>query len=357
MTNNSLPGVPRTRPLVAGAVALMAAMATAIGAAPASATSRPAGRQAPAEGDGTYTFAVIGDIPYGDLQIAQFPKVVDQINADPDVRLVDHLGDIKSGSSPCTDEYNTAIRTQFDRFADPLVYTPGDNEWTDCHRPEAGGYDPLERLGAVRSTFFDQPGRTLGQHAVRVKAQGAQGYPENVRYRRERVSFGAMHVVGSNNGLAPWTGRTAATPEQTAEVLGRTAAAVRLVQDTFDDARAHRDRAVVLLTQADMFDPTEADPQYPDHYAFTPVVREVARQAAAFKRPVYLINGDSHLYNADQPLAAGSPWLGFYGVPAPAGNLRRITVDGSTEVADWLKVTVDPRDPAVLRWARVPFTG
>jgi hypothetical protein len=305
---------------------------------------------------GTYSFAVIGDIPYGDAQIANFPRVVDQINADADVRLVDHLGDIKSGSSPCTDAYNTAIRTQFDRFTDPLVYTPGDNEWTDCHRTEAGGYDPLERLGAIRSTFFDQPGRTLGLRAAPVISQAATGYPENVRYRRERVSFAAMHVVGSNNGLAPWTGQTAPTAEQTAEVLGRTAAAIRLVQDTFDAARRNHDRAVVLLTQADMFDPTETDPQYADFYAFTPIVREIARQSAGFGRPVYLVNGDSHLYNADQPLAQGSKWLTFYGVPAPADNLRRITVDGSTEVADWLKVTIDPRDPAVLRWARVPFT-
>lgn len=32
---------------------------------------------------GAFTFAVIGDIPYGAAQIARFPKVVDHINADP----------------------------------------------------------------------------------------------------------------------------------------------------------------------------------------------------------------------------------------------------------------------------------
>jgi hypothetical protein len=83
-------------------------------------------------------------IPYGDAQIAQFPAVVDQINADPEVRLVTHLGDIKSGSSLCTNDYFAQIRAQFDRFRDPLVYTSGDNEWTDCHRPTNGSYDPAE---------------------------------------------------------------------------------------------------------------------------------------------------------------------------------------------------------------------
>jgi hypothetical protein len=100
---------------------------------------------------------VIGDIPYGDAQIAQLPGRIDQINADRQVQLVDHLGDIKSGSSLCTDEYFAMIRTQFDRFTDPLVYTPGDNEWTDCHRPNNGSYNPLERLAKVRQVFFPNP--------------------------------------------------------------------------------------------------------------------------------------------------------------------------------------------------------
>ena len=96
------------------------------------------------------SFAVIGDVPYGAAQIAAFPGWVDRINAQPGLDLAFHVGDIKNGSSPCTDEYNAMIREQFDRFEMPLLYTPGDNEWTDCHRPAAGTYNPLERLDAVR---------------------------------------------------------------------------------------------------------------------------------------------------------------------------------------------------------------
>jgi hypothetical protein len=89
-----------------------------------------------------------------DAQIANFPNVIGQINADRDVRLVMHAGDIKSGSSLCSDSYFSLIRSDFDQFADPLVYTPGDNEWTDCHRANNGAYNPLERLTAVRTLFF-----------------------------------------------------------------------------------------------------------------------------------------------------------------------------------------------------------
>jgi hypothetical protein len=299
---------------------------------------------------------VIGDIPYGAEQLAQFPRVVDQINADPEVELVDHLGDIKSGSTECTDAYFARIRAEFDRFADPLVYTPGDNEWTDCHRPNNGAYDPLERLAAVRSTFFDEPGTTLGA-PVPVRSQARSGYPENVRYSRARVSFGVAHIVGSNNGLGPWTGQTTASPEQTAEVLGRTAAAIELIRATFASARRDRDRAVVVMTQADMFDPTVEDPEYADYYAFTPIVRALAEESRRFDGPVYLFNGDSHVYNSDSPLAAGSPWLDLYGVTEPADNLERITVDGSDNNEDYLRVTIQPRRSAVLSWTRVPYTS
>ncbi|HEX6754856.1 MAG TPA: hypothetical protein VF109_02805 [Mycobacteriales bacterium] len=288
--------------LRAGAVAALAAAALSAGGLSA---AGPASAAPPGEGEG-YTFAVIGDIPYTDAQIAGFPAVVAQINADPSVRWVDHLGDIKSGSTLCSDDYFATIRSDFDRFEDPLVYTPGDNEWTDCHRPAAGGYDPLERLAAVRQVFFPVPGRTLGQDPARVLSQAGQGLPENVRWRRAGVSFSALHIVGSNNSLVPWTGNTAPTPEQTAEVLARTSAVIQEIHDAFAVAKQDHQRAVVLLTQADMFDPTVADPSFADYYGFQPIVRAIAREATDFRRPVHLFNGDSHVFNSDNPLGVGS---------------------------------------------------
>jgi Calcineurin-like phosphoesterase len=307
--------------------------------------------------DAGYTFAVIGDIPYGPTQIANFPNVVQQINADPKVQFVDHLGDIKDGSSVCSDEYFAQVKAQFDKFSDPLVYTVGDNEWTDCHRANNGSYNPLERLAKVRSVFFPKPGYTLGQHPAKVATQASQGIPEDVRYTRANVAFAALHIVGSNNSLAPWTGKTAPTPEQSAEVLGRTAAVIQSIRDTFAQARAQHNKSVVLMTQADMFDPTVTNPTYADYFAFTPIVQAIAQESATFSGPVYLFNGDSHVYNSDQPLAAGSKWLSFYGVTKPVSNLSRVTVDGSTGVNDYLRVTIDPHSSNVLSWTRVPFAS
>jgi hypothetical protein len=114
---------------------------------------------------------------------------------------------------------------------------------------------------------------------------------------------------------------------------------------------------VVILTQADMFDPTVTDPKYADYYAYTPIVRALAEESAAFRGPVYLFNGDSHVFNSDQPLAAVSKWRAFYNVTQPVNSLRRITVDGSDNNADYLRVTIHPRSREVLTWTRVPYTG
>src|SRR5262249_4775602 len=302
------------------------------------------------------TFAVIGDIPYGAAQIANFPNVIAQINADPAVQWVVHLGDIKNGSSVCSDAYFQLIKSDFDQFADPLVYTVGDNEWTDCHRPNNGGYNPLERLAAIRQVFFPQPGYTLGQQTARVRSQADQGIPEDVRWRRAGVAFAAVDVVGSNNSLVPWTGQTAPTPEQTAEVLARTAAVIQEIHDTFAGARAHESPAVARMMRADMSAPTVTNPSFADFFGFQPIVAAIARESAAFDGPVYLFNGDSHVFHSDQPLAAGSPWLQFYGISQPVPNLSRVTVDGSSNATNYLRVTVH-RGPEVLTWTRVPFTS
>ncbi len=340
---------------LAGLAALTLCL-TAAAAAPAAAhdhghDDHGHGRPAPS------TFAVIGDIPYGADQVAAFPGWIDRINADPQVGLVFHVGDIKNGSTRCDDDYYRMIRTQFDRFADPLVYTPGDNEWTDCHRANNGGYDPLERLAFDRSVFFNRPGRTLGK-AAPVSVPDA-AYPENVALRRDRVSFAALHVVGSNNDLAPWSGlgNTEATPAQVAEQRGRMRASIALLHETFAKARQRHDRAVVVFQQADMFDPTFT-PEPQDISAFQPLVQALVKETNAFRGDVYLVNGDSHIYNSDRPLAPGSVWLERYGVRGSAAGLERITVDGSDNNKDWLKVTVNrPGASSTLSWERIPYAG
>ncbi|BCW68446.1 hypothetical protein NicSoilB4_32090 [Arthrobacter sp. NicSoilB4] len=309
-----------------------------------------------------FTFGVIGDIPYGEAEIAKFPARIQDINTDSALKFVTHVGDIKNGSSVCSDEYFENIRTQFDTFEHPLVFTPGDNEWVDCHRTNNGAYNPLERLDKLRDVFFDQPGKTLGA-TMPVKTQADLGLPENVRFTQNRVAFSVLNIQGGNNSLQPWTGlgETTATPEQLDEVEHRTDAVVAQIRVTFADAERRNDRAVVLMTQADMFDPSllAAATANPDTVSgFREIVQAIIDETNSFDAPVYLINGDSHVFAENQPLAEGSPWLDIYGQPA-ADDLQRITVDGSANATNYVRFTVagNSADGAdVLGWEKVPFS-
>jgi hypothetical protein len=97
--------------------------------------------------DHRFTIAVYGDAPYGNSQFSSpdtklydaSPGFINTINGDPDVSLVAPVGDIHSGKEFCTEAYDTNIKALWGAFADPLVYTPGDNEWSDCHKPGEGG--------------------------------------------------------------------------------------------------------------------------------------------------------------------------------------------------------------------------
>jgi hypothetical protein len=180
---------------------------------------RIAAQQTPEWGSGVapFAFALTGDMPYGPVRETPFARLVAEINRDNAVDFVMHAGDIKAGSERCDD---TLIRHRFDlyqAFQRPFVYTPGDNEWTDCHRVNNGQYNPLERLGFLRSVFFPEVGQTTGGHARPVRSQAEGGaYPEfveNVMFQKHSVMFATVHVVGSNNDLEPWLGsprRTAA---------------------------------------------------------------------------------------------------------------------------------------------------
>ncbi|MHA7222991.1 hypothetical protein ACX80S_11800 [Arthrobacter sp. RHLT1-20] len=326
---------------------------------PASAADNTADSTAESQ---AFTFGVIGDIPYGEAEIAKFPARIQDINADSALKFVTHVGDIKNGSSVCSDEYFENIRTQFDTFEHPLVFTPGDNEWVDCHRTNNGAYNPLERLDKLRDVFFDEPGKTLGA-TMPVKTQADLGLPENVRFTQNRVAVSVLNIQGSNNSLQPWTGlgETTATPDQVAEVEHRTDAVLAQIRDTFAAAERRNDRAVVLMTQADMFDPSllAAATANPDTMSgFREIVQAIIDETNSFDAPVYLINGDSHVFAENQPLAEGSPWLDIYGQPA-ADDLQRITVDGSANATNYVRFTVagNSADGAdVLAWEKVPFS-
>jgi hypothetical protein len=288
--------------------------------------------QAHADSGPAVTFALIGDTPYGDAQQAAFPGLVASVDADADVRFVLHAGDVKSGSTPCDDARFATLAGLFGTFDDPFVLTPGDNEWTDCHRTAAGGYLPTERLEAVRRVFYPVAGRTLGGHPMGVRTQARdlrhRAYRENVLFTRARVVFATVHVVGSENDLAPWSQLPGGDRpgERLAEFAARKAAALDWIDEAFAVARRTHAPGVLLLMQAE---PTDTP-------GFAEIRARIAERARAYGKPVVLAHGDEHVYEVEP---------GYAGVP----NLTRLETYGDTS-AHWLRVTADPRSPSVFSW-------
>jgi hypothetical protein len=75
-----------------------------------------------------------------------------------------------------------------------------------------------------------------------------------------------------------------------------------------------------------------------------------------FRRPVLLLNGDSHLFGVDRPLADSSGSTGIIHNTLSVPNLKRITVQGSTNApAEWLRLSIDTSTPEVFSWSNVPY--
>ena len=327
------------------------------------------------------TIAVFGDWPYSPGLLNAAPLLVDSINGDAQVRLVLHVGDIHSGSMPCTGAglsplpvgsvpgWNLGIFNIFEQFKDPVVYTPGDNEWTDCHKTkEFKSGDPLLELAAVRSLFFPTAGLTLGQRKKQVLSQANEfdsAYPadaqfvENVMWEESRVVFVTLNVPGSNDDGVPWTtpfNDAAHKTAQAQEKTQRDAANLRWLRRAFDMAEADSAAAVLIGLQADMFDPAALLPGADGLDKYTPFVQALANLTVQFGKPVLLLNGDSHVYETDRPLADPTSATGKIHGTQAVPNLTRITVEGSTNnPREWLRLTIDPRTADVFSWENVVY--
>lgn len=150
-------------------------------------------------------FALIGDIPYFALEVSMVDRIFASL--DEDIAFVIHVGDLKAGWERCSDDLFAERHALLDRSPVPLVFTPGDNEWADCHRSVAGGFDPHERLDALRRLFFSGSG-ALGAGAdawqlqLRLQRQAdpaPAGTPENLRWRAGTVLFLTINLPGSRN--------------------------------------------------------------------------------------------------------------------------------------------------------------
>ena len=300
----------------------------------------------------TFSFGLWGDMPYAKAgDEPKIPALIKSINRS-DIAFSLYDGDIKDGSSKCTADIYFAALTMFGQMNKPVVYVPGDNEWTDCHRLNNGGYDTLERLAYLRKTMFPTAS-SLGRRTMPLLHQGRPGekFVENVFFSHGRIVFATLNMPGSNNNrilneleCTYKSVRTAADCDTAnAEYQERDAANIAWMQQAFRLAKAKKARGLVLVFQADPgFDLPETEgldeSQAPRYSGYRNFLDGVIAETEKFPGQVLLVHGDTHFFKVDKPLYSPTRLL---------PNLTRLQTFGSPLI-HWVRVTVEPNNPNVF---------
>ena len=282
-----------------------------------------------------FSFVAYGDTGYKlprDNQRVE--KLIDAINTERPAFTI-HVGDFK-GYSSCSDAAYAAHKAMFARHQQPLILTPGDNDWTDCEAESAGKFDPLERLGVLRKMFFSTAD-SLGARTMPLTRQSA-AIPENASWTKDGVVFATAHVVGPHNNFVMNKARAT-------EAIDRTAADEQWIKQTFDKARSSNAKAVVLAFQVDAW--TAAAPAY-EEGPIDWLKRTIGDEAAKFDGQVLIVHGDSHRLIVDTP---------YRRTDIEAGTSRGMNVT-RLQVPGWpdhraVRVDVDTSRPAMFSFAVV----
>jgi hypothetical protein len=286
----------------------------------------------------TFSFGTYGDMPYGPEQLTQFPSLVRSLDA-ADISFVIHVGDIKSAGAPCTEALLRERIADIDGIRHPVVYLPGDNEWTDCWYQTQSM--PIEWLSLLREIAYPSYGRSLGSPTMLTDFQAATNnmliYPEHQSWSRAGVHFTSVHFVGSDNGLNDFPNRS---PEHDEEVYQRIDAAIAWLNQSFDEAIENDAPAIVVATHANPFpESLELNPDY-ETQPFSAFQEALAQRALEFGKPVLLLHGDTHTFRFDRPLTIpGSGDL--------VENLYRLEVFGAPALG-WVEVEVDTASTGVF---------
>lgn len=281
--------------------------------------------------DSSFRFFATGDVPYNARQDEEYRQLLQQASSE-DFFFLLHVGDIKGQGEPCTDERLKQISDLFQRQPWPVIYTPGDNEWVDCHGVAAGEFDPVERLDTIRRLFFtDKSVLRLEALGVGSKDQATDaGYPENFRFFKDGVLFVVAHVVGSGNG------RNVDNPSAMKEYEARSAATAKFLEESLDLAASRSAPGVAVIIHA--------NPNFESRAAegFHSFIDTLERFLRVYDKPVVCIHGDSHYYRIDKPLKNTETGRRFL-------HFTRMEVFGSPDVAG-VVVTVDANSPEVFSY-------
>ena len=323
-----------------------------------------------------YSIGLWGDLPYSDVQAqVGVPNLIADMNAQK-LAFTVHDGDLKAGNgivgsitpTTCADALYTQSLGFFNSLKAPVMFTPGDNDWTDCDRDSNGPYNSLERLDHERQVFFST-NSSLGQRKLTQEVQtaplclgsagGLVSCVENRRWTVGGVTYATLNIQGSCNNLCD-------TAPDSAEYTARNAANIAWMQETFAVAKSKNSAAVMLISQAnpgwDQTDGTRAplrDPKTlvetdtnPDGYK--DFLLALRNEVITFRKPVAYVHGDSHYYRIDRPFldASGKRLENFTRVETFGDNASKTIPSDPKDTNDvqWVKVIVNPTSREVFSY-------
>ncbi|MCO5398098.1 metallophosphoesterase [Ralstonia soli] len=325
-----IPTGSASRTLYGIAIVLAMLLPVAAPAAPKSRTETPPG----------FTFTVIGNVPERAEDVAPARALLDAIDAERPAFVV-HLGNLKGRDESCSDELLEARHDLLDSLITPVVYIPGDHDWSDCQRPAAGSFDPIERLLRLRELFYPDD-NTLGQRAMTVMRQSDQAkfrsYRENTRWTMNDVLFVTLNVPGDNNNYKIAGGRNG-------EYEDRLEANRQWLARAFSVARQRKLAGMVIMMQADpLFEDGWERRRAPNifdgllrrrsHDGYLALKRQLRALSRDYDGAVLLIHGASQTFVLDRPLKDED------GRPDP--HVMRARTYGSPVLDRWLEVSVTP---------------
>lgn len=259
-----------------------------------------------------YDIALIGDMPYGAAAEPKYLRVISEINRQPGIEFTAFIGDTKSGSTRCDNSHYTQALGWFNSFEKPLIYSVGDNEWTDCMRTNNGTYNPLDRLAVIRRTFFAN-NMSLGKNPIALRRQSDDpnfaAYVENTMLVRTPVVYVSIHMPGSNNNLEYKLSQGTPNPfyDNDREYTSRNAANLAWLKQAFQTAKDTNSFGVMILVQANIFESFMETTVGNSRSGYADFVTALRAEVKNFRGEVVLVSGDSHYMRVHKPLTEQYP--------------------------------------------------
>jgi len=211
------------------------------------------------------TFYAMGDVPYEPQEDRLLPSQIADLPDDG--QFVVHVGDIKSGSTPCDEAVFQKVSGMLSECRTPVFIIPGDNEWNDCADPSQAW------------TFWNQYFRRFDRRWNHVFPIFRQiEHEENFSFVINDVLFVGINLVGGHiHDPAEWKERHADDLQWIQRNLTQFGETV--------NSMVLFGHATPKEAHADFFEP------------FQP-------HATAFGKPILYLHGDGHNWVHDRPFAA-----------------------------------------------------